>query len=123
MRQRLPELCGTDRADRSVGQDGRAPSARSSDAGPDSRRHRSGRPGRGRRRAVLAMTISLGDRLRQVVSGTRPALRELRIERDEPAPPRRPALDGCRVADVLAGQWIEGSEGAVVVVDRYYAAD
>jgi len=69
------------------------------------------------------MAISLGDRLRQVVSGTRPAMRDLRIERDEPAPPRGPALDGCRVADVLAGQWVEGSEGAVVVVDRYYAAD
>ena len=32
-------------------------------------------------------------------------------------------LDGHRVADVLAGQWIESSDGSVVVVDRYYGAD
>ena len=35
----------------------------------------------------------------------------------------RPRVDGWRVADALAGQWIESAEGAVLVVDRYYAAD
>jgi uncharacterized protein YprB with RNaseH-like and TPR domain len=34
-----------------------------------------------------------------------------------------PLLDGARIADILAGQWMESSQGAVLVVDRYYAAD
>jgi hypothetical protein len=65
------------------------------------------------------MAISLGDRLRRVVSGGVP-----RVEAHPVAPPPPAvALDGVRVANVLAGEWIESPEGAVLVVDRYYAAD
>ena len=65
------------------------------------------------------MAINLGDRLRQVISATVP-----RVVTDEP-PAHSPvcSLDGRRVADVLAGQWVESHDGAVLVVDRYYAAD
>jgi len=73
------------------------------------------------------VAISLGDRLRQVIN---PAV-SVPVDRsfeDRPAEatvrhPRAARLDGYRVADVLAGQWIEAPDGAVVVVDRYYAAD
>ena len=69
------------------------------------------------------MSINLADRLREVIAGA--------VPRVIPIPsPSRPStfrslgpIDGMRVADVLAGQWIESSEGAVVVVDRYYAPD
>jgi uncharacterized protein YprB with RNaseH-like and TPR domain len=69
------------------------------------------------------MAISLGDRLRQVVGGARPANPATDDTSGEPIVVRRTPIDGFRVADVLAGQWLESHEGAVVVVDRYYAAD
>jgi uncharacterized protein YprB with RNaseH-like and TPR domain len=69
------------------------------------------------------MAISLGDRLRQVVGGGRPTTQATPDENSEPVAVRRPSIDGLRVADVLAGRWMESHEGAVVVVDRYYAAD
>ncbi len=62
------------------------------------------------------MAINLGDRLRQVVSGTVPRVAP-------PARPRITRIDGPRVADILAGRWVESTDGAVVVVDRYYAGD
>ena len=68
------------------------------------------------------MAMNLGDRLRQVVTGTRPATSDLEHDQRRYAPPR-PRIEGWRIADVLAGQWIDSPEGAVVVVDRYYAAD
>lgn len=73
------------------------------------------------------MAISLGDRLRQVVTGTVPrvALDAAGAARPttERVPWRTTSIDGPRVADILAGQWVESTDGAVVVVDRYYAAD
>ena len=68
------------------------------------------------------MAMTLGDRLRQVVTGTRPVTADPDYDQRERALPR-PRVDGWRIADVLAGQWVESAEGAVVVVDRYYAAD
>jgi uncharacterized protein YprB with RNaseH-like and TPR domain len=69
------------------------------------------------------MSISLGDRLRQVVTGVpRPIERDL--ERQDSPIARRPReIDGGRIADVLAGQYVDAPDGAVIVVDRYYAAD
>ena len=62
------------------------------------------------------MAINLGDRLRQVIA-----------ERVAPATvaPRTAATapDGDRCADVLGGQWMESRDGAVLVIDRYYAPD
>ncbi len=70
------------------------------------------------------MAISLGDRLRQVVTGTVPAVTiESAVEAPPPLRTHSRPLDGIHVANTLAGQWIESGEGAVVVVDRYYAAD
>ena len=69
------------------------------------------------------MSISLGDRLREVISGAVPRITpDLQPPRLTPLRTLRP-IDGLRVADVLAGEWIESSEGAVVMVDRYYAPD
>jgi uncharacterized protein len=84
------------------------------------------------------MAISLGDRLRQVIRGggaplppeiepahgdaSRSLRDEVRAVEGRGHLRSRP-LDGGRVADVLAGQWIESDQGAVVVVDRYYAAN
>jgi uncharacterized protein YprB with RNaseH-like and TPR domain len=76
------------------------------------------------------MAISLGDRLRQVVTGVVPrVLADDEIQPDDSfaTPPSwlstRTRLDGPRAADVLAGEWTESSNGSVLVVDRYYAAD
>ena len=76
------------------------------------------------------MAISLGDRLRQVVGGTIPRVGpdaavcewddRQRIDRPSHRPTR---IDGHRLADGLAGHWIESGDGAVVVVDRYYTPD
>ena len=69
------------------------------------------------------MSISLGDRLREVLTGAVPQTTPY------PAPERAAQLrstrpvDGRRVADILAGEWIESSAGSVVVVDRYYTPD
>ncbi len=64
------------------------------------------------------MSINLGDRLRQVIAGVPrvapPADASLDI-------PRGLDCDGPRLADVLAGKWVQSPEGAVLVVDRYYA--
>jgi uncharacterized protein YprB with RNaseH-like and TPR domain len=84
------------------------------------------------------MAINLGDRLRQVISGVVPQVRPdpnggapsfgpaATDETERPVIARAPAhdsLSGPRVADILAGEWIESRDGAVLVVDRYYAAD
>lgn len=72
------------------------------------------------------MSMNLGDRLRQVVrGGALPAagLPEVVQEVPPQSPPVTPDRDGLRSADVLAGQWLESSEGAVLVVDRFYAPD
>jgi uncharacterized protein YprB with RNaseH-like and TPR domain len=77
------------------------------------------------------MAINLGDRLRQVISGTVPrrdSSPELQHERGEEecakAIPGKPVtVDGHHAADILAGQWIESREGAVLVVDRYFAPE
>lgn len=104
------------------------------------------------------MTINLGDRLRQVLSGAVPRRDsadagqsagppdgadsgQLAGSADgtgfrqsagdgagfrQSAPPgfsRDTTCDGPRLADVLAGQWLETRDGAVLVIDRYYAAD
>ncbi len=73
------------------------------------------------------MAINLGDRLRQVVGG---ATRSTPVPLTDEAPaaptvvravPQR--IDGHRLADILAGQWVESTDGAVVLVDRYYSCD
>ena len=77
------------------------------------------------------MAISLNDRLRQVIKpagGAGAAVRttadlELEGAAHRARSARSVRIDGHRVADVLAGQWIESDNGSVVVVDRYYAAD
>lgn len=72
------------------------------------------------------MGMNLGERLRQVISGTVPQVE--RADSAEPAltgataPPAH-RIDGHHFADILAGQWVESREGAVLIVDRYYAAD
>ena len=74
------------------------------------------------------MAMNLGDRLRQVVTGAAP--RPHSVENTEATwalaqvarrVPRK--IDGLRLADILAGQWLESVDGAVLVVDRYYSAD
>lgn len=79
------------------------------------------------------MAISLGERLRQVIGGAVPRLAPAALAQDDAssggtlvppaAAPGRRRLDGPLAADVLAGEWIECDQGAVLVVDRYYAAD
>lgn len=82
------------------------------------------------------MPISLGDRLRQVITPAAPrasepetdaAVPRLTLDAESPRSldwrRRAVPLDGHRVADVLGGRFVESSEGALVVVDRYYAAD
>ena len=81
------------------------------------------------------MGTSLGDRLRQVVTGAVPriapdALAEQGYDRQttvwpvaRPLSPSPARLNGTRAADILAGEWIESSHGAVLVVDRYYPPD
>jgi hypothetical protein len=106
------------------------------------------------------MAINLGERLRQVISGTVPRVPPAGSEPSIPGgsiPGDSPDLDGIaigtefadphsatsdddlatpsasaaarrraqaefgpRIADVLAGEWIESREGAVLVVDRFY---
>src|SRR5262245_63439252 len=74
--------------------------------------------------------MSLGDRLRQVIKPAgAPHVAPARgaddsaVESRSVQVVRSPRIDGHRVANVLAGQWIESANGSVVVVDRYYAAD
>jgi uncharacterized protein YprB with RNaseH-like and TPR domain len=76
------------------------------------------------------MAISLNDRLRQVIKPagaggvTRAAVEdESPVDARRMRPARALRVDGHRIADVLAGQWIESGSGSVLVVDRYYAAD
>jgi uncharacterized protein YprB with RNaseH-like and TPR domain len=75
------------------------------------------------------MTINLGDRLRQVISGAvprvaPPAFGGCADEQPAVQPSiRNLALDGLRLADILAGEWIESRDGAVLVVDRFYTPD
>jgi hypothetical protein len=62
------------------------------------------------------MPVTLTDRLRHVVAGTNGG--------QIPSPPRAAArIDGRRVAGILAGEWLESADGAVVVIDRFYAPD
>src|SRR5688500_4960363 len=71
------------------------------------------------------MTITLGDRLRQVVARTVPRVQPDAAAGEPTALPKlapcRP-MDGLRVANALAGQWVDSPDGAVVIVDRYYGA-
>ena len=97
------------------------------------------------------MAINLGDRLRQVISGAVPrvdrtgALTETGgpeaegFDPESEGPGFSPAthtegpgfsrgintsgINGHRLADILAGQWIESHDGAVLVVDRFYTSD
>jgi uncharacterized protein YprB with RNaseH-like and TPR domain len=82
------------------------------------------------------MAINLGDRLRQVISGavprvapeTLPGARAAHgpavIERSYGNEPEATgAIDGPYFANVLAGEWVESRDGAVLIVDRYYAAN
>lgn len=66
------------------------------------------------------MAINLGDRLRQVISGAVPRVALDAAPADLEA---RGAVDGPHLATVLAGEWVETRDGAVLIVDRYYAAD
>ena len=82
------------------------------------------------------MAINLGDRLRQVISGAVPRVaRETLpgapgfpypavIERSYGKEPQATgAIDGPYFANVLAGEWVESRDGAVLIVDRYYAGN
>ena len=74
------------------------------------------------------MAINLGDRLRQVVNGAGrqgDAVSPSGAAATAPPVARIAPLkiDGPRVADNLAGQWLESPDGAVVVIDRYYGSD
>ncbi len=66
------------------------------------------------------MAINLGDRLRQVISGAVPRVALDTAPADLEV---RGAVDGPHLAHVLAGEWMETRDGAVLIVDRYYAAD
>ena len=81
------------------------------------------------------MAINLGDRLRQVISGAVPRVAPLGTDSgsldDSPDAGFRSGIrdhhaladSGPRMADILAGEWVESREGAVLVVDRYYTPD
>ncbi len=82
------------------------------------------------------MAINLGDRLRQVMSGAVPRVAPdatpeglgfsglSEVEGSPGLAARAGAtIDGQHFADVLAGEWVESRDGAVLIVDRYYAAD
>ena len=72
------------------------------------------------------MAISLGDRLRQVVTGTVPRVAPDAANAEIPPTlrlPMAPAVDLRRVADILAGQCVDTADGSVIVVDRYYTPD
>src|SRR5262245_35189623 len=76
------------------------------------------------------MAISLGDRLRQVIKPAgAPRVTRAGVDDDSPGESPRVGsrlgsrIDGHRVANVLAGQWIESGNGSVVVVDRYSTAE
>jgi uncharacterized protein YprB with RNaseH-like and TPR domain len=69
------------------------------------------------------MSISLGDRLRQVMRGGAPPGATISASEIEESSSAADGRDGLRSADILGGQWLESTEGAVLVVDRYYAAD
>ena len=71
------------------------------------------------------MPVNLSDRLRQVVAGANGHLMPVHGVESPPASPQRAPvkIDGRRVAGILAGDWLESADGAVLVVDRYYASD
>jgi uncharacterized protein YprB with RNaseH-like and TPR domain len=87
------------------------------------------------------MAINLGDRLRQVISGAAARAQDaeaqaeldaetcawLRVETTSVEAVRQQnavsGISGHRLADILAGEWTESRDGAVLVVERYYAAD
>jgi hypothetical protein len=69
------------------------------------------------------MAINLGDRLRQVISGGVPRVQPPPSETPHVEAPAKFAFDGPRAADILAGQWMESRDGAVLVVDRYYSPE
>jgi uncharacterized protein YprB with RNaseH-like and TPR domain len=72
------------------------------------------------------MSLTLSDRLRQVLSTSVPRvsnqeLGDTHVAYDEIRPSA--VVDGPRLADVLGGEWVTGRDGAVLIVNRYYAAD
>jgi uncharacterized protein YprB with RNaseH-like and TPR domain len=81
------------------------------------------------------MAINLGDRLRQVVSGTVPRVASdttaagldfsaaSKVGRSPETEQEAGGIDGHRFANILAGEWFESRDGAVLIVDRYYAAN
>ncbi len=74
------------------------------------------------------MPITLTDRLRQVITTAVPRVTAETMPTlgdDRPRAVHRPIarVDSARVAQVLGGQASESTEGTVVVVDRYFAAD
>ena len=88
------------------------------------------------------MAINLGDRLRHVISGAVPRVASdaapaglgpmpadlgfhglSEVEGSAGIERAGRAIDGHHFADVLAGEWVESRDGAVLIVDRYYAAD
>ena len=74
------------------------------------------------------MAINLSDRLRQVISGAVPRVAAAEadleaLDRADSTPGVSAPVGGPHLADALAGQWIESGDGAVLVVERYYAPD
>jgi uncharacterized protein YprB with RNaseH-like and TPR domain len=72
------------------------------------------------------MSLTLSDRLRQVLSASVPRvasqeLGDTQIVHDEAR--SSGAVDGHHLADVLGGEWVSDGDGAVLIVNRYYAAD
>jgi uncharacterized protein YprB with RNaseH-like and TPR domain len=77
-------------------------------------------------RPVPPAAASTVNRLRQVISGVVPRVDTGESPSSAPVPEfsrPEPVLDGARIADMLAGQWVESRDGAVLMVDRFYAAD
>ena len=73
------------------------------------------------------MSLTLNDRLRQVLLTpvprvSNPELGDTQVVHGERTARSAP-VDGHRLADVLGGRWMAAREGAVLIVDRYYAAD
>lgn len=70
------------------------------------------------------MGTSLGDRLRQVITGAVPRVAADALPTGSLAQPiRSTRIESTRVADMLGGQSLTSNEGELVVVDRYYAPD
>ena len=123
LRNRLPDVRGPDRRNRTTGEESRA-----ADFGASAGRVAGGGGAR-RRGSVLAMSTL--DRLRGIVQGrssvpvVAPELAEVRRGGTSVPPARNGSLgtaDYARAAIILGGAVVERSEGAVIVVDREYRA-